>query len=60
MEFQKEFPMATVLVGNQWTDLDNNTEYENDVLVCIDAFVFVIEAKAGMVHETARRGTEQT
>ena len=56
LEFQKEFPMATVLVGNQWTDVDTNTEYENDVLVCIDAFVFVIEAKAGMMHETARRG----
>jgi len=54
--FKLNFPNAMVFRGSQWTDALNNKNYENDLLVVIDTFALIIEAKSGQVTPPARRG----
>jgi len=53
--FKTAFPMAKVYAGSKWTGKDGKG-YENDLLVIIDKFALVIEAKAGLVSPPAKRG----
>lgn len=53
--FKAAFPMAQVYGGSKWTGKDGKV-YENDLLVIIDKFALVIEAKAGLVSPSAKRG----
>ncbi|WP_314059215.1 hypothetical protein [Empedobacter brevis] len=53
--FKKAFPTAQIYVGSQWLG-DNNKLYENDLLVILGSFAFVVESKAGMVSPSAKRG----
>ncbi|MEC0257333.1 hypothetical protein [Paenibacillus lautus] len=55
--FLKGFPDASVLRGNIWRDEEENKDYENDILVIIDSYAIVIEAKAGKISESAKRGS---
>lgn len=54
--FKINFPNAIVFKGSQWIDTSNNKNYENDLLVIIDTFGLIIEAKSGQVTPSARRG----
>lgn len=54
--FKLNFPNAMIFRGSQWTDALNNKNYENDLLVVIDTFALIIEAKSGQVTPPARRG----
>jgi hypothetical protein len=54
--FKINFPNAIVFRGSQWIDTSNNKNYENDLLVIIDTFGLIIEAKSGQVTPSARRG----
>jgi len=53
--FKTAFPMAEIYAGSKWLGKDGK-EYENDLLVIIDKFALVIEAKAGTVSSPAKRG----
>lgn len=53
--FRKAFPTAKIFAGSKWKAKDGKI-YENDLLVIIDQFALVIEAKAGMVSPPAKRG----
>lgn len=56
--FKTAFPMAKVYACSKWTGREGK-EYENDLLVIIDKFALVIEAKAGMVSPPAKRGAPE-
>jgi len=53
--FKTAFPMASIHCGSKWKGKDGR-EYENDLLVIIDKFALVVEAKAGQVSPPAKRG----
>ncbi|WP_307531032.1 hypothetical protein [Pedobacter sp. W3I1] len=52
--FRSSFPMAKVYPGSLWHGKDGK-RYENDLLVIINKFALVIEAKAGTVSPPAKR-----
>lgn len=54
--FKINFPNAMVFRGSLWEDTLNNKNYENDLLVVIDTFALIIEAKSGKVTPPAKRG----
>ena len=56
--FRKAFPGAQIYLGSMWQG-DNNKLFENDLLVVIDSFALVIEAKSGMVSAPAKRGAPE-
>lgn len=55
--FKKAFPMASVYAGSKWKA--DGKEYENDLLVVIDEFALVVEAKAGTISAPAKRGARE-
>jgi hypothetical protein len=52
--FQKAFPAAEVRRNVKWKD--GHTVYETDLLVRVDSFLFIVEAKAGGISDSALRG----
>ena len=56
--FKEAFPSAKVYRGSLWTDPESGKVYENDLLVLIDSYLFIIEAKSGKFSESAKRGGE--
>jgi hypothetical protein len=52
------FPDAVVFAGSMWPGSDNKL-FENDVLVVIDSFALIIEAKSGTVSPPAKRGATE-
>ena len=50
------FPNATIHRGSLWKDPASGKEFENDLLVVIDSFALVLEAKSASVTDPARRG----
>ena len=53
--FRIAFPMAEIYHGSKWTGKDGKV-YENDLLVIVDNFAFIVEAKSGQVSPSAKRG----
>ncbi len=58
--FQKAFPSAEIFQGSLWTDPDSKKTYENDLLVLIDSFAIIVEAKSSKVSSQARRGAKRS
>ncbi|ANH81185.1 hypothetical protein A8C56_09500 [Niabella ginsenosidivorans] len=56
--FKESFPMAQIFRGSKWKG-DDGKEYENDLLVIVDKFALVVEAKAGLVSAPAKRGAPE-
>lgn len=56
--FKSAFPSAKVCRGSQWHDPVTGKDFENDLLVLIDSYLIVVEAKSGKVSKPARRGAE--
>lgn len=54
--FKLNFPNASIYRGSLWIDPKNEKEYENDLIVIIDTFAIVIEAKSGEITPPAKRG----
>ncbi len=50
------FPSAEIYRGNIWKDSETGKEFENDILVIIDSYMIVVEAKSGKIAGSARRG----
>ncbi|AKN01842.1 hypothetical protein AAV35_014050 (plasmid) [Salimicrobium jeotgali] len=57
--FKSAFPEANIYKGSLWWDEEENKEFENDLLVLVDSYAIVIEAKAGTISDSARRGAPQ-
>lgn len=56
---REAFPNARFFSGSLWKDPTSNIQYENDLLVVIDSFAIVLEAKSASVSDPARRGAPQ-
>lgn len=54
--FQKAFPSAKLYQGSEWFDPTTKKTFENDLLVLLDSYLLVVEAKSGRVTEATRRG----
>lgn len=54
--FRSNFPNAEIFRGSQWKDPLENKNYQNDLLIVIDTFALVVEAKSGKVTPPAKRG----
>jgi len=54
--FGKAFPSASICRGSLWHDPISGKDYENDLLVIVDSFAIVIEAKSGTISDPAKRG----
>lgn len=52
---RKSFPGAQIFRGSKWHGNDGK-DYENDLLVVIDSFALVVEAKSGIITKAAKRG----
>ncbi|MEG4224544.1 hypothetical protein QUA35_01185 [Microcoleus sp. N9_B2] len=54
--FQKAFPSAKVYQGSEWFDPTTKQTFETDLLVLLDSYLLVVEAKSGRVTEATKRG----
>ena len=45
--FTAAFPSAQVLSGSMWCDTESTAPYENDLLICLDSYLIVVESKSG-------------
>jgi hypothetical protein len=57
--FKNNFPGAEIFAGSQWLGETDGKLYENDLLVIIDSFAIVVEAKSGRVSPPAKRGAQK-
>ncbi|MDD5022485.1 MAG: hypothetical protein PHR82_10225 [Endomicrobiaceae bacterium] len=57
--FRLNFPTANVYRGSQWFNDEGNILYENDLIVIIDTFAIIIEAKSGRITNPAKRGAPE-
>ncbi|WP_263360835.1 hypothetical protein [Flavobacterium collinsii] len=55
---REAFPQAAVYAGSMWPG-ENNKLYENDIIIVIESFAIVIEAKSGSVSPPAKRGASE-
>lgn len=56
--FKNSFPNAQIFKGSSWLGKDGK-KYENDLLVLIDSFAIVVEAKSGIMSKSAKRGAPE-
>jgi len=54
--FHASFKEAKIFRNLKWESEDGGKAYENDLLVIIDSFAIVVEAKGGKISAPARRG----
>lgn len=54
--FASAFPSAKVYRGSLWHEPNTRKDFENDLLVLIDSYQIIVEAKSGKVSDPARRG----
>jgi len=54
--FHQAFPSARIYRGSEWFDPATKKNFENDLLVLLDSYLLVVEAKSGRVTESTRRG----
>lgn len=54
--FETAFPTAQILKGSMWSEGRSSASYENDLLVCLDSYLIVVESKSGKVDAAAKRG----
>lgn len=54
--FRTAFPTANILTGSLWSDSQSKAPYENDLLVCLDSYILIVESKSGKFDASAKRG----
>ena len=57
--FETAFPAAQILRGSMWRGVDSSAPYENDLLICLDSYLIVVESKSGKVDAAAKRGGDR-
>ncbi|PZU97082.1 MAG: hypothetical protein DCE90_08065 [Pseudanabaena sp.] len=58
--FSKAFPSARIYRGSEWFDSTTNKSFENDLLILLDSYLLIVEAKSGRVTESTRRGAVES
>ncbi|HEY0377241.1 MAG TPA: hypothetical protein VGC87_09810 [Pyrinomonadaceae bacterium] len=56
--FKRALPSASIYRGSLWLDPDSGKEFENDLMILIDSYLFIVEAKSGKFSASAQRGSE--
>jgi len=56
--FRRAFPSAQIFTGSKWKCPDTGKMYENDLLIIVEDFAVIVEAKSGTVSPPARRGAK--
>ncbi|MBI5115040.1 hypothetical protein HZA56_01045 [Candidatus Poribacteria bacterium] len=54
--FEAAFPGATLTSNFKWQTPDRTQQFESDLIVQVDSFLILVEAKSGRVSPEARRG----
>jgi hypothetical protein len=54
--FRDGFPNASIYKNVKWRNNQDGRDYETDLIVIIDSFILVVEAKAGHIPPIAQRG----
>jgi hypothetical protein len=54
--FKVSFPNAQIFSGSIWNCPETGKRYENDIIVLVENFAIIIEAKSGTVTGPAKRG----
>lgn len=54
--FRNSFPNSKVYRGSKYLDVQTGKECENDLIMLIDSFAIIVEAKSGKITDPARRG----
>jgi hypothetical protein len=54
--FIKAFPSGLIYRGSLWHDPETGKDFENDLIIIIDSFAIIVEAKSGTITDPARRG----
>ena len=57
--FKDAFPDAKIFSGSLWTCPTTNKIFENDLIVLIEDFAIIVEAKSGTVSNPAKRGAPE-
>lgn len=55
--FQKTFPTSKIIKNFKWREMGN--QYENDLMVKVDSFLILVEAKSGRITKSALRGAPE-
>jgi hypothetical protein len=58
--FRDAFPSGKVTANFKWKSADKTQEFESDLIVAVDSYLFLVEAKSGRVSPQARRGAAQS
>ena len=56
--FRSAFSSGKIYRGSQWHDPVSGKDFENDLLLVIDSYIVVVEAKSAKVTKPARRGAD--
>lgn len=54
--FKKSFPNSQILTGSLWSNIEEEKNYENDLIILVEEFAIVVECKSGTVSPPAKRG----
>ncbi|MDD5703587.1 MAG: hypothetical protein PHU23_16260 [Dehalococcoidales bacterium] len=54
--FSNAFPSGSIYRGSIWYDPKSGKNFENDLIILIDSFAIIVEAKSGKISDPARRG----
>ena len=54
--FRIAFPNSQIYAGSTWQCPNNKKTYENDLLIIVEDFAFIVECKSGTITLPARRG----
>lgn len=57
--FQSAFKDAAIHTESIWKDSASGKEFENDLLIVVDRYAIVVEAKGGSITDTAKRGASK-
>jgi hypothetical protein len=58
--FKSAFPDAIVTPNFKWHTPDKTQQFESDLIVQVDSFLILVEAKSGRVSAKARRGAPES
>lgn len=57
--FRSAFPNSQIYAGSTWQCPNDKKTYENDLLIIVEDFAFIIECKSGTITLPARRGAPE-
>ena len=58
--FQRAFPEASIVANFKWHSASGDQQFESDLIIQLDSFLILVEAKSGRVPPAARRGAAKS